>query len=309
MVRTRRARRGAREAEATPTARTPRRRAPARAKTAASSAARESTGVDRCGRIDVLTRCARAWGWTTTRVVIVVVGIVIGVALALFLVGVASRAAPRGEELSSFEASAASALALERALASVVRDDFTDASRFFMDDLVRTRASSKAPVMLLVARDAEALGSARERLVEATRGERCAMTFDCGSREMRAMATDEARGTIQRELVMFFKRCTARGAMVVLHDVGRLGLATVPSLLPALSEDGAYAYDGESIRTTHGVFLLTAELPSAYGDDERTFTRSAKGALGDALRSGEADAEATALAFRRRIDVAAPMNS
>jgi hypothetical protein len=201
------------------------------------------------------------------------------------------------------------ALALERALASVVREDFTDASRFFMDDLVRTRASSKAPVMLLVARDAEALGSARERLVEATRGERCAMTFDCGSREMRAMATDETRGTIQRELVMFFKRCPARGAMVVLHDVGRLGLAAVPSLLPALSEDGAYAYDGESIRTTHGVFLLTAELPNAYGDDERTFTRSAKGALGDALRSGEADAEATALAFRRRIDVAAPMNS
>ena len=169
----------------------------------------------------MLTRCARAWGWTTTRIGVGVGGIVIVVALALVLVGVASRAAPRREELSSFEASAASALALERALASVVRDDFTDASRFFMDDLVRTRASSKAPVMLLVARDAEALGSARERLVEATRSERCAMTFDCGSREMRAMATDETRGTIQRELVMFREKhphCVYVAVLNLLND-------------------------------------------------------------------------------------------
>ena len=175
-----------------------------------------------------------------------------------------------------------------------------------MDDLVTTRASSKAPAMLLVSRDGEALASARERLDEATRGRRCALTFDCGSSALGAMATDEARGTIQRELSLFFRRCSTRGAVVVLHDVGRLAPAALPALLPALSEDGAYTYDGESIRTTDGVFLLTADLPGASGDDERTFTRNAKAALGEALRSDDA-ADATALAFRRRIDVAAPM--
>jgi len=196
--------------------------------------------------------------------------------------------------------------ALERALASVADGRFAETTKFFARDVARERISTKPPAILLAGTSALAVRRAREDVERATSEEECVVVVDCGARALNAMATDEGRGWIQRELSVFFRRCSTRAALVVLHDVGKMSPKLIPALLPALSEDGAYEYDGESISTTHGVFLLTAELPHARGEDEKTFTRSAKGELVKALYA-EDDEDATALAFRRRIDVAVPL--
>ena len=90
------------------------------------------------------------------------------------------------------------------------------------------------------------------------------MTLDCAAASLRASDADEARGRLQRALARHLAGCSRDedGAVVVLHDVANMSPEHVPALLPALSEDGAYAYDGESIATTRGVFVLTAHLPA-----------------------------------------------
>jgi hypothetical protein len=190
---------------------------------------------------------------------------------------------------------------------------------FFVEDVATRRASHKAPTVLVAANTPEGLRAARASL-EATlrRGARgrCAMTLDCAAANLRELDADEARGRLQRALARHLAGCSRDedGAVVVLHDVANMSPEHVPALLPALSEDGAYAYDGESISTTRGVFVLTAHLPAtraaaAAATDEKTFTNAAKMALLDAMRAKTSDDDATALAFRRRIDVAVPANA
>ena len=157
----------------------------------------------------------------------------------------------------------------------------------------------------------EAARAVRARLDASFASDACALTVECASRRLREMDADEARGELQRALTRHFRRCAdaREGATVVLYDVANMVPAHVPALLPALSEHGAYARDGESVRTSHAVFVLVARLPAldvSPGANEKTFTNAAKRALLRAMRVHEDvdDEDATSLAFRRRVDVA-----
>ena len=178
---------------------------------------------------------------------------------------------------------------------------------YFVEDLTRGRSTTKAPVALLAATNAGRLAEARAALEAETRDDACAMILDCADASLRDVDEDEARGMLQWRLARHFDRCR-RDATVVLHDVAAMDPRHVRALLPALSEDGSYVYDGKSIKTTHGVFVITAHLPamptSQSTPDEREFTRVAKNALVDALSSRGTDRDATILALRRRIDAA-----
>ena len=178
---------------------------------------------------------------------------------------------------------------------------------YFVEDLTRARSTTKAPVALLAATNAAKLAEARAALEEETRDDACAMILDCADASLRDVDEDEARGMLQWRLARHFKRCQ-RDATVVLHDVAAMDPRHVRALLPALSEDGSYVHDGKSIRTTHGVFVITAYLPamptSQPTSDEREVTRVAKNALVAELSSRETDRDATILALRRRIDAA-----
>ena len=229
----------------------------------------------------------------------------------------ARRATTTGRGGGADADAAARATTLRRALDAVTRS--ASAVEFFVEDVATRRASHKAPTVLVAANTPEGLRAARASL-EATlrRGARgrCAMTLDCAAANLRELDADEARGRLQRALARHLAGCSRDedGAVVVLHDVANMSPEHVPALLPALSEDGAYAYDGESISTTRGVFVLTAHLPAtraaaAAATDEKTFTNAAKMALLDAMRAKTSDDDATALAFRRRIDVAVPANA
>ena len=163
----------------------------------------------------------------------------------------------------------------------------------------------------LAARTTEAARAVRARLDASFASDACALTVECASRRLREMDADEARGELQRALTRHFRRCAdaREGATVVLYDVANMVPAHVPALLPALSEHGAYARDGESVRTSHAVFVLVARLPAldvSPGANEKTFTNAAKRALLRAMRVHEDvdDEDATSLAFRRRVDVA-----
>lgn len=179
---------------------------------------------------------------------------------------------------------------------------------YFVEDLTRGRSTTKAPVALLAATNAGRFAEARAALEAETRDDACAMILDCADASLRDVDEDEARGMLQWRLARHFERCR-RDATIVLHDVAAMDPRHVRALLPALSEDGSYVYDGKSIKTTHGVFVITAHLPamptSQSTPDEREFTRVAKNALVDALSSRETDRDATILALRRRIDAAA----
>ena len=186
----------------------------------------------------------------------------------------------------------------------------SNAIDFFIDDVART-PSTKAPTVLLAARTTEAARAVRARLDASFASDACARTVECASRRLREMDADEARGELQRALTRHFRRCAdaREGATVVLYDVANMVPAHVPALLPALSEHGAYARDGESVRTSHAVFVLVARLPAldvSPGANEKTFTNAAKRALLRAMRVREDvdDEDATSLAFRRRVDVA-----
>ena len=179
---------------------------------------------------------------------------------------------------------------------------------YFVEDLTRGRSTTKAPVALLAATNAGRFAEARAALEAETRDDACAMLLDCANASLRDVDEDEARGMLQWRLARHFERCP-RDATVILHDVAAMDPRHVRALLPALSEDGSYVYGGKSIKTTHGVFVITAHLPamatSQSTPDEREFTRVAKNALVDALSSRETDRDATILALRRRIDAAA----
>ena len=204
----------------------------------------------------------------------------------------------------------ARARALRDALRGVAAPWASNAIDFFIDDVART-PSTKAPTVLLAARTTEAARAVRARLDASFASDACALTVECASRRLREMDADEARGELQRALTRHFRRCadTREGATVVLYDVANMVPAHVPALLPALSEHGAYARDGESVRTSHAVFVLVARLPAldvSPGANEKTFTNAAKRALLRAMRVREDvdDEDATSLAFRRRVDVA-----
>ena len=204
----------------------------------------------------------------------------------------------------------ARARALREALRGVAAPWASNAIDFFIDDVART-PSTKAPTVLLAARTTEAARAVRARLDASFASDACALTVECASRRLREMDADEARGELQRALTRHFRRCAdaREGATVVLYDVANMVPAHVPALLPALSEHGAYARDGESVRTSHAVFVLVARLPAidvSPGANEKTFTNAAKRALLRAMRVREDvdDEDATSLAFRRRVDVA-----
>ncbi|OUS48946.1 hypothetical protein BE221DRAFT_57670, partial [Ostreococcus tauri] len=133
--------------------------------------------------------------------------------------------------------------------------------------------------------------------------------IECASGALDSMDHDEARGTLQRSIASLFARCP-RGATAVLHDVSRARPEHVPALLPALSENGAYMDRGRAVSTTFGTVLLLATLPGVAADaaDEKAFTNAAKRELLEAMRAAKdgRDDDGTALAFRRRIDVAIP---
>ena len=205
----------------------------------------------------------------------------------------------------------ARARALRDALRGVAAPWASNAIDFFIDDVARTPPSTKAPTVLLAARTTEAARAVRARLDASFASDACALTVECASRRLREMDADEARGELQRALTRHFRRCAdaREGATVVLYDVADMVPAHVPALLPALSEHGAYARDGESVRTSHAVFVLVARLPAldvSPGANEKTFTNAAKRALLRAMRVREDvdDEDATSLAFRRRVDVA-----
>ena len=168
----------------------------------------------------------------------------------------------------------------------------------------------KAATALLAAASREALTRARERLERSLAEDACATVIDCASSALGGVDADEARGTLQRAISTHFARCS-EGATVVLHDVTNADPAHVPALLPALSENGAYAHHGRAISTTRGTFLLLAELPDVRASvgDEKAYTNAAKRALLETMRARQGgDADGTALAFRRRIDVAIPID-
>ena len=311
MPRARRVARDASRADARADATPPSPRASRARARATATAARRPTdrGRRRATTTDATTRRA-----TTRRARAALAALAVALALRA---ATTTRRAREGRRRVDATRADARATTLRRALDAVTRS--ASAVEFFVEDVATRRAGRKAPTVLVAASTVEGMRATRASL-EATLAAgafgKCAMTLDCAAASLRASDADEARGRLQRALARHFAGCSRDedGAVVVLHDVANMSPEHVPALLPALSEDGAYAYDGESIATTRGVFVLTAHLPAtraaaADATDEKTFTNAAKTALLDAMRAKTSDDDATALAFRRRIDVAVPANA
>lgn len=232
------------------------------------------------------------------------------VAIAVALCARGRRAGRLDVARSDPSGTFARARTLRLALEDVADARGRDAVRFFVDDVSGGWVGGKAATALLATASREALTRARERLERSLADDACATVIDCASNALREMDADEARGTLQRAIATHFSRCSD-GATVVLHDVANADPAHLPALLPALSENGAYFDRGRAVPTTAGAFVLLAELPHVQASvgDEKAYTNAAKRAFLETMRARSGgDADGTAHALRRRIDVAIPID-
>eukprot|EP00854_Cymbomonas_tetramitiformis_P002654 gene2654-3421_t len=189
----------------------------------------------------------------------------------------------------------------------------------------RENLAPKALTLLLVEPNGE--GISLERLQDAVAAAlpRC-LAQDCllfldGSTFAEQEDFKEARGELQQLLARFLMRCPH--GVVSLRGLQAMQVEVLPALQSAVSESGAYTYNGRAVPSTGATFILTAELPKAAMtscvSDEDRCSQDVKSAL-EAHWQGAREYETTsavsfedaltyARAFRRRIDFVAPMRS
>jgi hypothetical protein len=121
------------------------------------------------------------------------------------------------------------------------------------------------------------------------------------------------KGYLQSHLARFFK--DQPNGVVVVPDVEKISLDILPVLNNVMGEYGAVFVDGEEISAADATFLLTWQAPPAIlaEDSDTSFNLAAKKDLTLLMREdldGDDEAgQAVVDAFRRRIDLVAPVKS
>jgi hypothetical protein len=152
----------------------------------------------------------------------------------------------------------------------------------------------------------------------------CVQTFDVATyvasletlrRDANARdAEANVRGELQYAMSAFLAKCP-RG-VAVIAGAERLEPPLLAALMPAVSEGGRFARDGNDIRSDGASYVFIAALGADSGEGgpwrssgEIAFGRSAKAKMADAWRAGGSGGETAAglaEAFRRRIDFVVP---
>ena len=132
-------------------------------------------------------------------------------------------------------------------------------------------------------------------------------------RQLAGVEGEEVAGLLQKKFARFLRRCPDG---VVLVDGGAIvpRQAAVMPLITALSEQGAFAYNGRDIPVGTALFIMTIRtdvpqmepIPATLDEDEAA--SKVKGRLlawlvGSGRPRGEDPKVVNALALRRRFDV------